>query len=311
MNIAMQDMFHNFPIRSGLLFTIVAGFAALLAGCGSFLDDPEPVVSNPRLVEYGEPVPRGGGIFKVGNPYQIAGRWYYPKEDESYDETGIASWYGLDFHGRRTANGEIYDMDALSAAHPTLPLPTYARVTNLSNNREIIVRINDRGPYAHDRIIDLSKNAAEALDFSHQGTTRVRVTYLGRAPLNGDDSWETRLYQRTRGEPGSTQGVSLPRNQNVRTASAQQAQPRNPDITGSLGGQHFVQAGSFREQQSAQRLQSRLSSVGSAFVTTANVGEITYYRVRVGPYGTRDAADASRQRIESMGIQGPRLVSTQ
>ncbi len=135
-------------------------------------------------------IPKGGGIYKVGAPYQIAGRWYMPREEPTYDRTGIASWYGDDFHGRKTANGEIYDMRALSAAHPTLPLPSYVWVTSLNNNRTVLVRVNDRGPYAHDRVIDLSKASAHALGFEGQGLARVRVRYAGPAPLNGDDRRE-------------------------------------------------------------------------------------------------------------------------
>ena len=126
----------------------------------------------------------------VGEPYDVAGVKYYPREDPSYDRTGRASWYGELFHGRRTANGEIYDMDRLSAAHPTLPLPVYAQVTNLQNGRSIVVRVNDRGPFANDRVIDLSRRSADALGFRRRGTADVRVKYLRRAPLSGDDSYE-------------------------------------------------------------------------------------------------------------------------
>jgi rare lipoprotein A len=143
-----------------------------------------------RVIPLGQPVPKGGGFYQIGKPYEVDGLWYTPKEDPGYDRVGSASWYGELFHGRRTANGEIYDMDRLSAAHPTLPLPVYARVTNLNNGRSIVVRINDRGPYARDRIIDLSRRSAELLGFRSNGTATVRVRYLGRAPLNGDDSYE-------------------------------------------------------------------------------------------------------------------------
>ena len=116
---------------------------------------------SPRVIKVGDPVPKGGGEYKLGSAYLAGGKWYVPVNDQSYDETGIASWYGDFFHGRRTANGEIYDMNALTAAHPTLPMPTYATVTNLANDRTIVVRINDRGPYHDGRIIDLSHKAAE------------------------------------------------------------------------------------------------------------------------------------------------------
>ena len=145
-----------------------------------------------RVIPLGQPVPKGGGAYVTGSAYQVDGVWYQPREDPAYDRVGRASWYGELFHGRRTANGEIYDMDRLSAASPTLPLPVYARVTNLENHRSIIVRVNDRGPYANDRIMDLSRRSAELLGFRDKGTAPVRVQYLARAPLNGDDSYERR-----------------------------------------------------------------------------------------------------------------------
>ena len=119
-----------------------------------------------------------GGIYKVGNPYQIAGKWYYPKEDYHYSETGIASWYGEDFNGKMTANGERYNMNTLTAAHRTLPLPSIVKVTNLQNGRSVVVRVNDRGPYVKDRIIDLSKHGAQLLGYMGQGTTKVKVEIM-------------------------------------------------------------------------------------------------------------------------------------
>ena len=151
------------------------------------------VPSSPRVVSLGEPIPKGGGNYKVGNPYVISGIVYTPAEEPTYDRVGIASFYAEDFHGRKTANGEVFDMWALAAAHPTLPMPSFAYVTNLANNRTVLVRINDRGPFARDRVIDLSRAAARLLGFEMQGTAHVRVRYAGRAPLNGDDTHERRF----------------------------------------------------------------------------------------------------------------------
>ena len=136
--------------------------------------------SSPKTLPVGE-----GGSYKVGKPYQVAGVWYYPHEDEHYDATGIASWYGPQFHGKRTADGEIFDQESISAAHPTLPLPVLVRVTNLENGRSLVVRVNDRGPFVNGREIDLSRKAAELLGYVRQGTAKVRVQYVGRAPLPG------------------------------------------------------------------------------------------------------------------------------
>ncbi|MBV8422607.1 MAG: septal ring lytic transglycosylase RlpA family protein [Hyphomicrobiales bacterium] len=156
----------------------------VLAHCSGSFSSKE---FSPRVVEEGEPVPKGGGAYRVGKPYNVNGRTYVPAENPSYRIEGIASWYGRDFHGRLTANGEVYDMHSISAAHTTLPMPSYVRVTNLDNGRSIIVRINDRGPYHRNRVIDLSIGTAKALDFYSRGLARVRVEYVGPAPLEGSD----------------------------------------------------------------------------------------------------------------------------
>jgi peptidoglycan lytic transglycosylase len=178
--------------RSIALGAIALG-ALALAACNSNtrltsrVDPRYGVSASPRVIEPGQPVPKGGGTYRVGRPYVVAGRTYYPEENRRYRRDGIASWYGEDFHGRLTANGEIYDMDAISAAHPTMPMPSYARVTNLYNGRSLIVRVNDRGPYHADRVIDLSSKAAEVLELRQAGTGRVRVEYVGPAALEGSD----------------------------------------------------------------------------------------------------------------------------
>ncbi|MFM9848252.1 MAG: septal ring lytic transglycosylase RlpA family protein [Hyphomicrobiaceae bacterium] len=176
------------------LGVLALGLTACSGGGGrisnSRYDSRTGVSASARLISPGNPVPKGGGHYKLGVPYKVSGRWYIPREEPNYDRTGIASWYGSDFHGRATANGEIYDMAGLTAAHPTLPLPSYAYVTNLENGRTVLVRINDRGPYANDRVIDLSREVARVLGSEGQGLARVRVRYAGRAPLNGDDRHE-------------------------------------------------------------------------------------------------------------------------
>jgi rare lipoprotein A len=164
------------------------------------IDPKYGVSSSPRVVEPGQPVPKGGGTFRVGKPYIVAGRVYVPEENPNYRNEGTASWNGEDFHGRLTANGEVYDMNAISAAHPTLPMPCYVRVTNLANQRSLIVRVNDRGPYHGNREIDLSGKAAQLLGFADRGVARVRVEYVGAAPMEGSD--DGRLMATLRqGEP--------------------------------------------------------------------------------------------------------------
>jgi len=177
----------------GARVAIAAVACCALANCASsskFASKFDPrlgVSSSPRVVGPGEAVPKGGGRYQVGQPYSVDGRTYVPQENPNYRAEGLASWYGEDFHGRLTANGEVYDMHGISAAHPTLPMPSYVRVTNLGNGRSIIVRVNDRGPYHGNRVIDLSVKAARLLDFHGDGLARVRVEYVSQAPLEGSD----------------------------------------------------------------------------------------------------------------------------
>ena len=163
----------------------------------SQVDPKYGVSSSPRVVEFGEAVPKGGGTYRVGKPYTVAGRVYVPEEDVNYREEGLASWYGEDFHGRLTANGEVFDMGSLSAAHPTLPMPCYVRVTNLGNGKSLIVRVNDRGPYHGNRVMDVSSRAADLLEFKSSGVARVRVEYVARAPLEGSDDRQLMATLRT------------------------------------------------------------------------------------------------------------------
>ena len=155
---------------------------------------------------------KAAATYRVGKPYTIAGRTYVPEEDTGYKAEGMASWYGDDFHGRYTANGEIFDMNAISAAHPTMPLPSYARVTNLRNHKSIIVRVNDRGPYANNRLIDLSVKTAKLLGFYGQGLTKVKVEYVGRAPLAGSDETKLMATLRDHDQPETAKPVMVASN---------------------------------------------------------------------------------------------------
>ena len=207
----------------------------MLANCassGKFASRVDPkygVSSSPRVVAMGEPVPKGGGTYRIGKPYTVGGRVYVPEENVAYREEGLASWYGDDFHGRLTANGEVFDMASLTAAHPTLPMPCYARVTNLSNGKSLIVRVNDRGPYHGDRLIDVSNRAAELLEFKSRGVARVRVEYVARAPLEGSDDRQLVATLRT-GEPA-------PSPSSVRIASARPFVPEMPASGRTIRGE--------------------------------------------------------------------------
>jgi len=223
----------------------IAAAAAMLGGCSStqsvvsgafsssdksggpmFPESKWGVSASRRVAADGDHIPKGGGRYKVGDPYQVGGSWYNPREQTDYDRVGIASWYGSDFHGRHTANGEVFDMNALTAAHPTLPMPSYAYVTNLSNNRTILVRINDRGPYVGDRVIDLSRKSADALGLRAGGTGKVRVRYAGRAPLDGSDHHE-RQYLASRPWNGGTDIAAMERAQSAREWDAYRRNPNS------------------------------------------------------------------------------------
>jgi rare lipoprotein A len=208
-------------------------FLANCASSGKFASRVDPrygVSSSPRVVAMGDPVPKGGGTYRVGKPYTVGGRVYVPEEDVNYREEGLASWYGDDFHGRLTANGEVFDMASLTAAHPTLPMPCYARVTNLSNGKSLIVRVNDRGPYHGNRLMDVSRRAAELLEFKGNGVARVRVEYVGRAPLEGSDDNQLIATLRT--------GVPAPSPSLVRVASARSFVPEMPSSSrGAIRGE--------------------------------------------------------------------------
>jgi rare lipoprotein A len=202
----LSDRFAAWPLslalsrapRALLIAGLAGGAAFALGGCAQqpplqrvahsneYFPSSIYGAASQRVVADGEPVPRGGGAYMVGKPYSVAGHTYYPSEKQ-YAAIGLASWYGDAFHGRRTANGEVYDRDGVTAAHPTMPLPSYARVTNLRNNYSMIVRVNDRGPFAADRIMDVSRKTAEALDFRSHGTARVKVEYIGAASIAGSD----------------------------------------------------------------------------------------------------------------------------
>lgn len=283
------------------------------------------------MVALGQPAPKGGGRYKVGSPYQVNGRWYRPKEEPTYDRVGVASWYGDLFHGRHTANGEIFDMAALTAAHPTLPMPIHVRVTNLENGRSIVVRVNDRGPYAHDRIIDMSARSAKLLGFQRQGTAKVRVTYLKKAPINGDDRYERQVLAsqpwaqvasantKRRGSPiaadpitvasirpetGETPGLP------VRKPTRWRAQVRKQTIAQSAVGKiYFVQAAAFRRQDHANNARSKFTHMGPATVFPAEIGGQLWYRVRIGPFERQSEAVSVRDQLLDKGHKSARLIS--
>ncbi|MCJ2011738.1 septal ring lytic transglycosylase RlpA family protein [Methylobacterium sp. J-076] len=209
----MMRMTHPRLGHFALRFLAVSGVALATANCasntatklaagGNGIDPKYGVKASPRLYNEGDVIPKGGGRRYTGKPYVVAGQTYAPRENpRGYVREGLASWYGSAFHGRMTANGEVFDRHSIAAAHPTLPLPSYARVTNLDNGSSMVVRVNDRGPYHAGRVMDVSEEAAEALGFHRKGTAHVRVEYVGKAALAGSDDRKLMATLRTDGRP--------------------------------------------------------------------------------------------------------------
>lgn len=300
-------------------------FVALAAGCATRPEPPQATV------------PSNAGVYRVGNPYQIGGVWYYPREQPDYDETGIASWYGPNFYGNLTADGELFTAQDLTAAHRTLPLPVNVRVTNLENGRSVVLRVNDRGPFAQGRIIDVSERAARLLGFYDQGTAKVRVQYLARADLPGGQPQPfgagtpaevqtavaaaptpTVESETLAPPPGANQAppkhvASLPQ-------PSPPAQPATAD-TGELPtGQVsrvavppvtrlYVQLGAFSDYRNAARLAARFGS--EVKISAIQRNRQTLYRVRSGPYDATEDADAALTRILNLGGSDAQIVVDQ
>ncbi|MDR3517781.1 MAG: septal ring lytic transglycosylase RlpA family protein [Azospirillaceae bacterium] len=276
----------------------------------------------------------GGGVYKIGKPYQVAGIWYYPKVDYDYDETGIASWYGPGFHEDATANGEVFDQNSLTGAHKTLPLPTLVRVTNLDNGRSIVVRINDRGPYVANRIIDLSRRSAQLLGFEQAGTAKVRVTVLpdeSRAIVAmAMSSPAAQAANRAESGPApqaapraavQVEGLPPPKATTQRDAVQMPTTVPGETVDGrflpapvvvqqAVTGPHqiYVQAGAFTVYDNASRMRSRLSPLGRVNVQTATVAGTQYYRVRLGPINTVEQADSLLNQVLGTGVDTARII---
>jgi rare lipoprotein A len=271
--------------------------AVLLNGCssGPAKRNPFAGVGSPVYPGTG-PLPKGGGKYLVGAPYEVAGWKYYPREDPSYDKVGQASWYGPQFHRRMTSNGEWFDMEYLSAAHPTLPLPSYAKVTNLENGRTVIVRVNDRGPFVGDRIIDMSRKSAEALGFKQKGRANVRVQYLGPAPLNDRGSDLIAMNRRLMRGSGGTEMAAV--------------RPVAPTIADELPQRqsYYVQIGAYSDPRNAERAREALRPVGPVSVTSI-AGQLgTLYKVQLGPLDDQGKAVAALDRVVAQGHADARLV---
>ena len=269
----------------------------------------------PRRAEAAAQI-QGAGRYKVGAPYQSGGVWYVPAEQPNYDETGLASWYGDAFDGKPTANGEIFDMNGVSAAHATLPMPCMVEVTNLENGRTMQVRMNDRGPFHPGRIIDLSHGAADQLGFATKGTAKVRVRYVGPAPLEAVNAPVTlasnaapaREYLPAPRSPTYQPPMTQVAYQTVPPATrTRSTSSTSPSLDGGAGG-YAVQAGAFSNRAAAERVASSLSAAGSASIRPMDRGGATLYRVVVGPWTDQQAAQSARSKVAALGFGDARIV---
>ncbi|HZW15915.1 MAG TPA: septal ring lytic transglycosylase RlpA family protein [Brevundimonas sp.] len=273
---------------------LIVGLLSLLAACASGAGSGAGRVPAGAVPVVTDPAPIVSGTMR---PYQIRGRWYRPEEQPRYDETGLASWYGDQFHGRPTATGERFDMNALTAAHKTLPLPGLVEVTNLANGRRIVVRVNDRGPFVDGRIIDLSRGAADALDLRRAGVGEVRVRYLGRAPrLGGGTVLQSAEARELSPPPGAPPPPAR--------APAPYVAPAPAAAPAPVPGGIWVQAGSWSDAREARRAADHLGA--SATVDVAGVG---LYRVLVGPWPDATAAERSRRAVMSRGYPEATTIS--
>jgi len=259
-----------------------------LAGCSS---------SSPR------------GVYKLGQPYQIQGRWYYPEFDPEYDRVGVASWYGDPFDGRATANGERFDRGVVTAAHPTLPLPSLVRVVNLTNHRELVVRVNDRGPFSGDRIIDLSQEAARQLGFERQGLAPVRVQFVRLADADGEPPQPTSPRARapllvTVAHAQARPRAPLPE-QPAEPAPQLVATAPTPQVTAAAPAQcrgRFIQVGAFAEPVRARNVAAELYALQAMPVSLAMPAQDRLARVRLGPIADPTAVDATLDRVKRFGF---------
>lgn len=308
---------------------------AALAACATPLPTRLPQTTSTARPYSGPPAPGStAGLRGTEKPYQIRGVWYYPKADPDYDERGVGSWYGEQFHNRRTANGEIFDMDLPSAAHKTLPLPSIVEVTNLDNGRRMQVRVNDRGPFVDGRIIDLSKAAAEQLGYGRAGVARVRVRYIGPAAKTPFDQRrmiaatpppaqpnpepryapppKARVYatglppaQAAYGPPPPPKAADpgyVPYAPSAPSAPLVPAEPAPVLANIGAGSAYRVQAGSFASRDNAERAVAQLSGAGEASIESVQRSQGVLYRVVVKAGPDEAEAFGVRDRVAALGF---------
>lgn len=308
----------------------IAALALLVSACA----ETQFLAHTAKRIGAGDSQSVGG--YKVGNPYQINDIWYYPKVDYNYDETGIASWYGPNFHGKLTANGEIFDMNALTAAHRTLPMPSVVEVTNLDNGRKLRLTVNDRGPFAKGRIIDVSRRGAQLLGFETNGVAKVRVRILedesraiaerlksggmlaeGSSPITVEKVPVTQVDRQVLAAPGdnSVSAVEtapppepVAATASVETASLELTQPEIVTVEPVTSTSIFIQAGAFSQFQNANRASAILSQIGEVNITSVLINGIDLFRVRLGPMPSVEAADNMLEQVVASGYVDARII---
>ena len=239
-----------------------------------------------------------GTKYKIGNPYQINGQWFYPEVDYDYDAIGIASWYGPNFNGKKTANGEIFDQNKVSAAHKTLPMPSIVKVINLENRKELILKINDRGPFVNGRIIDLSKEAARQLGFLNKGTAKVRVIVQEvesrRLAMNLQNNTQKDQFD-----------VKPARTEDIQKVELDTIKPKHTNI--STNKKVIIQVGSFKDEKNAHLLVERLKNF-NAFLQKHLIKENFFYRVRIGPFNDFSNAKKTLNKLLFLGFNSSKII---
>ena len=300
---------------------VLVALGGLLSGCAEteLFSHTAKIIGRESDPHPSAPVPEG---YKLGDPYQVLGATYYPYHDPGFTEQGIASWYGEEFHGQKTANGELFDMNALTAAHKTLPLPSLVRVTNLDNGRALVVRVNDRGPFVNGRIIDLSRRAAQVLGFYRSGTAKVRIDFFDFAPLNPP----TTLVAENASKPAppemtveaidsavprsTTRPPKPPKTRDFALIGlAEAAEPEGLSLTTAAKRRDlFVQVGAFASRDNADRLKGLLKPMGKPMVASGNRKGQILYLVRFGPIASLEDADSLLDHLIKSGYTNSRLI---
>jgi rare lipoprotein A len=304
-------------------------------------EEVQPLEESPALPQEEWLKTQGDAVYRLGKPYKVNGVWYFPAENPRYDEIGYASWYGAEFHNKRTANGEIFDKNRLTGAHKTLPLPSVVRVTNIENNKSVILRINDRGPFTSDRLIDVSEHASKLLQFPDKGVTRVRVEILpeeskvavqqtsrrGRSAVGSLPEQKTQMVEKLsqpQGKDAILIAEAIPEEVSSSTeikeetidlfdAPASSTEIAEPPLVASVtsGNPIYIQVGIFRKQENAENTVKKVTSIGPANSWLSDVGGKVLYRVQVGPFNDAGEAHKALAQIKEQGLPDAYIMKNQ